>query len=65
MSFYLTLIGEPGRLDPALITRVADALDTGPALTLSPGEAVDLPCTTAPDQPPCAPRSATPRWTRS
>ena len=49
MSFYLTLIAEPGRLDQALVTTLADALGTGPATTLSPGEAVDLPCPAAPD----------------
>ena len=49
MSFYLTLIAEPGRLDPALVTRAADAAGAGPAVTLSPGEAVDLPCPAAPD----------------
>ena len=49
MSFVLTLIAEPGRLDPALIARVAEAVGAGPAITLSPDEAVDLPCPTTPD----------------
>ena len=49
MSFFLTLVAEPGRLDPTLITRVADAIAAGPPVTLSPGEAADLPCPVAPD----------------
>jgi phosphoserine phosphatase len=49
MSFYLTLIAPPGRLEPALVAQVADAVGAAPAVTLSPGEAVDLPCPTAPD----------------
>lgn len=49
MSFYLTLIAEPGRLDPALVARTAAQFDAGPAVTLSPKEAADLPCPAAPD----------------
>lgn len=49
MSFYLTLIAAPGHLDPALIARVADAASATNPVTLSPGEAVDLPCPAAPD----------------
>lgn len=56
MSFYLTLIAEPGRLEPALITRAADMAGAGPAVTLSSGEAADLPCPAVPD--PAALRAA-------
>ncbi len=49
MSFYLTLVAEPGQLDPAIVGRVADAIGAGPVATLAPGEAADLPCPVAPD----------------
>ena len=56
MSFYLTLIAAPGHLDPALIARVAAAACAAGPVTLSPGEAVDLPCPAVPD--PAALRTA-------
>ena len=49
MSFYLTLIAAPGGLDPAVVARIAEAIVAGPATTLSPYEAVDLPCQAPPD----------------
>lgn len=49
MSFYLTLIAEPGGLPPEIVTRLAQAIGAGPVETLSPSEAADLPCPTAPD----------------
>lgn len=49
MSFYLTLIAEPGRLDPALIVHVARSIGAGAPVTLSPAEAADLPCPAFPD----------------
>ena len=49
MSFYLTLIAEPGRLDPALIAHLGHSIGAGTPETLSPGEAVDLPCPAAPN----------------
>ena len=48
MSFYLTLIAEPGRLTPEIVARVAATVGTDP-VTLSQDEAIDLPCPTAPD----------------
>lgn len=49
MSFYLTLIAEPGRLDPALIVQMARSIGAGAPVTLSPAEAADLPCPAFPD----------------
>ena len=49
MSFYLTLIASPGQLDPAWVARAAAAAKADGTVTLSPGEAVDLPCPAAPD----------------
>ena len=48
MSFYLTLIAEPGRLTPEIVARIAATVGTDP-VTLSQDEAIDLPCPTAPD----------------
>jgi phosphoserine phosphatase len=48
MSFYLTLVAEPGRLDPALIAHIGQSVGAGAPITLSPGEAVDIPCPAAP-----------------
>lgn len=48
MSFYLTLVAEPGRLDPALIAYIGQSVGAGAPITLSPGEAVDIPCPAAP-----------------
>ena len=49
MSFFLTLIAEPGGLAPAIVADIAALIGAGPAIPLSPGEAVDLPCPTSPD----------------
>ncbi len=49
MSFHLTLIAEPGRLESSLVSRVAAAVGADAAVTLSPGEAADLPCPAMPD----------------
>ena len=51
MSHVLTLVAarKAGPLTPAQVTRVRDAVRGGAAETLSPGEAVDIPCPKAPD----------------
>ncbi len=51
MSHFLTLIVDPATmsLPDAIIARVRDAIQGGPPIILSPGEAVDIPCATAPD----------------
>lgn len=48
MSLVLTLIGEPGTVTPALVSRVA-ALAGGTPDVLAPGEAVDIPCGSPPE----------------
>jgi phosphoserine phosphatase len=51
MSHVLTLIVDPATmsLPDAIIARVRDAIQGGPPIVLSPGEAADIPCATAPD----------------
>ena len=49
MSFFLTLVAEPGDLAPSLVSQVGEAVGTGPAIELAPAEAADLPCETPPD----------------
>jgi phosphoserine phosphatase len=51
MTHVLTLIADRDAttLTEALVARVRDALGGGPADTLSPGEAADIPCPSAPD----------------
>ena len=51
MPHILTLIADRAAttLSPSLIARVREAVGGGPADLLSPGEAADIPCATAPD----------------
>jgi phosphoserine phosphatase len=51
MSHFLTLIVDPATmsLPDAIIARVRDAIQGGPPVILSPGEAADIPCAAAPD----------------
>ncbi len=51
MSHVLTLIADRAAttLSAAQIARVRTAIGAGPAVVLSPGEAVDLPCAAAPE----------------
>ena len=51
MEHTLTLIAPQGTgaLTDALVARVREAISGGPAITLSPGEAADIPCPTLPD----------------
>jgi phosphoserine phosphatase len=51
MSHFLTLIVDRATmsLSDAIIARVRDAIQGGPPVVLSPGEAVDIPCAAAPD----------------
>ncbi len=49
MSFFLTLVAEPGDLAPSLVSQVGEAIGAGPAIELAPAEAADLPCETPPD----------------
>ena len=52
MSHVLTLIADrnSARLTEAIIARVREAIDGGPPVILSPGEAADIPCRTPPIQ---------------
>jgi phosphoserine phosphatase len=51
MSHVLTLIVDPATmsLSDAIIARVREAIQGGPPVILSPGEAADIPCGAAPD----------------
>ncbi|CAH2600078.1 Phosphoserine phosphatase [Rhodovastum atsumiense] len=51
MSHILTLVVDrtATSLTEAIIARVRDAIQGGPPVVLSPGEAADIPCATAPD----------------
>jgi phosphoserine phosphatase len=51
MSHFLTLIVDrtATSLSDAIIARVRDAIQGGPPVILSPAEAADIPCATAPD----------------
>jgi phosphoserine phosphatase len=51
MSHVLTLVVDraSATLSDAIIARVAESIQSGPAVPLSPGEAADLPCAAPPD----------------